>query len=170
MEDVLKLIMSRRSIRKYTQDAVDDTKVETLLRAAMAAPSAGNEQPWEFVVIRDRASLKSVVQYHAHATPLVGAALGILVCGDMERVKYDEMWIQDCAAATQNILVAAAGMGLGTCWLGIYPRKERMAGMAQLCQLPGNIVPFSLLSVGVPAEQKGPADYYSPAHVHHETF
>ena len=170
MDNVLDLIQARRSIRQYTADPVDDSKVETLLRAAMAAPSAGNEQPWEFVVIRDQAAKAKVVEFHAHGTPLVRAPLGILVCGDMKRVKYDEMWVQDCSAATENLLIAAAGMGLGTCWLGMYPRKERMAGMSKLCNLPENVVPFALISVGVPAEEKGPADYYDASRVHQGTF
>lgn len=170
MEKVLEFIQARRSIRQYTNDPVDEGQVETLLRAAMSAPSAGNEQSWEFVVIRDEAAKAKVVEFHAHADPLVRAPLGILVCGDMNRVRYDEMWVQDCSAATENLLLAAAGMGLGACWLGIYPREERMAGMAKLCKLPDNILPFALISVGVPAEEKGPADYYDASRVHKETF
>ena len=170
MKDILDLIQSRRSIRQYTDEPVTDEQVETLLRAAMAAPSAGNEQPWEFVVIRDQAKKDAVTKFHAHGTPVERAPMGILICGDMDRVKYDVMWVQDCSAATENLLIAAAGIGLGTCWLGIYPREERMAGMKQLCNLPDNIVPFALISVGVPAEEKGPADYYDAARVHEETF
>ena len=170
MTDVLKLIQSRRSIRKYADALVDDKQVETLLRAAMSAPSAGNEQPWEFVVIRDEATRAKIVEFHAHGKPVVDAALGILVCGDMNRVKYDEMWVQDCSAAVENLLIAARGIGLGTCWIGIYPREERMKGMAELCELPDNVTPFALIAVGVPDENKGLADYYDAERVHHETF
>ena len=170
MDDALSFIMSRRSIRRYKDEPVSDEQVEMLLRAAMAAPSACNEQPWEFVVIRDRAAMARVTEFHAYATPLVGAALGILVCGDPSRAICGEMWIQDCSAATQNILLCAAGIGLGTCWLGIYPDQERIDGLRKLCSLPDHVVPFALVSVGAPDEDKGPADYYDPARVHVETF
>jgi len=170
MSDALTFIQARRSIRQYTADPVDDAQVEALLRAAMAAPSAGNEQPWEFVVIRDRAAMKKVTEFHPHAQPLVRSQLGILVCADMQRVQYGEMWVQDCAAATQNILLAAANMGLGTCWLGVHPRPERIAGLRELCKLPEHVAPFALLTVGVPAGHVEPADYYDPARVHQDTF
>ena len=170
MNDALAFIQKRRSIRRYKDEPVSDEQVETLLRAAMAAPSAGNEQPWEFVVMRDRDAMQKVLEFHAHGTPLVKAGLGILVCGNRDRIQYDEMWLQDCSAATQNILLAAANMGLGTCWLGVHPRPERIDGLRKLCNLPDDVMPFALISVGVPDEDKGPADYYDPARVHQETF
>ena len=170
MDDVLQFIMGRRSIRSYTDEPVTDEQLDTLLHAAMAAPSAGNQQPWEFVIIRDRAAMHRITQFHPYATPLVRSNLGILVCGDMGRVQYGDMWVQDCSAATQNILLAAAGIGLGTCWLGCYPIQERVDGLRVLCNLPDSVVPMSLISVGVPDEQKGRADYYDPARVHEGTW
>ena len=170
MDGVLDFIQRRRSIRAYKDAPVSDEQVDTLLRAAMAAPSAGNQQAWAFVVIRDRAGLDKVHEFHPHAGPLRTAALGILVCGDVSREKHEDMWIQDCGAAVENLLLAAANMGLGTCWLGIHPRPEREAGCRALCGLPGHVIPFAMIAVGVPDEHKDPADYYDPQRVHHETW
>ena len=170
MDDVLRFIQARRSIRRYKDEPVSDEQVETLLRAAMAAPSAGNEQAWAFVIIRERATLDAAMEVHPYASMLRTAALAIVVCGDQSRDRHDTMWVQDCSAATQNLLLAAANIGLGTCWCGVHPRPEREAGLRKLCRLPEGIVPFALIAVGVPDEDKGPADYYDPERVHRETW
>jgi nitroreductase len=171
MSDVLEFIQKRRSIRKYQPGApVSDEQVNVLLRAAMAAPSASNQQPWDFVVIRDRALLDRSMEVHPYASMLRTASLAILVCGDLTRSHHGGMWIQDCSAATQNILLAAANMGLGTCWCGVHPRPERVEGLRKICGVPEDVVPFALIAVGVPAEDKPPADYYDPEHVHSETW
>ena len=170
MKDVLDFIQRRRSIRKFKDQPVSDEQVEVLLRAAMAAPSAGNEQPWEFVVIRDRAKLDRATEIHPYAGMLKSAPLAILVCGNLDREKHKGMWVQDCSAAVQNLLLAAANIGLGTCWCGVHPAPEREEAFRQLCGLPANVVPFALVAVGVPDEEKGPADYFDPARVHNETW
>jgi len=170
MSDVLKFIQKRRSIRQYKDAPVSEEQVETLLRAAMAAPSAGNEQTWAFVVIRDRARLEKAMEVHPYAQMCATAPLAILVCGEIAREKHQGMWVQDCSAATQNLLLAAANLGLGTCWCGVHPKPEREDGFRKLCKLPSGVVPFALIAVGVPDEQKGPADYYDPARVHHEAW
>ena len=170
MDKALEFIQRRRSIRAYKDAPVSDEQVETLLRAAMAAPSAGNQQAWAFVVIRDRAKLDKVMDVHPHAQMCKTAALAILVCGDLEREKYDGMWVQDCCAAVENILLAAANTGLGTCWCGVHPRAEREQGFRELCALPDAIVPFALIAVGVPDETKAPADYYDVGRVHHDVW
>jgi len=171
MEDVLKFIQKRRSIRQYKKGAaVSDAQVETLLRAAMAAPSAGNQQPWQFLVVSDRAKLEGIMQVHPYAGMLETASLAIIVCGDLGREHYPGYWVQDCAAATQNLLLAAANLGLGTCWCGVHPRPEREAGLRKLLGIPDGVVPFAVIAIGVPAEEKGPADYYDAARVHRETW
>lgn len=170
MDDVLTFIQARRSIRKYKAEAVSDEQIETLLRAAMAAPSAGNEQAWAFVVIRERANLDAAMQAHPYASMLRTASLAILVCGDLSRNSHDGMWVQDCSAATENLLLAAANMGLGTCWCGVHPRPDRERAFRDLCKLPEDIAPFALIAVGVPDEHKGPADYHDPARVHNEQW
>lgn len=163
-------IFARRSIRKYTSEPVGDDDVRYLLEAAMAAPSAGNQQPWHFVVIRDRATLDRIPEVHPYSRMLYEAPLAILVCGDERLEKHEGMWVQDCSAATQNILLAATTRGLGSVWLGVYPRKDRMSGIAQLVGLPDEITPFSLVAIGHPAEEKPPAHRYSEERVHYERW
>ena len=171
MSDVLEFIQKRRSIRRYRSGAaVSEAQVETLLRAAMAAPSAGNQQPWHFIVVRDRAKLEAITRVHPYAAMLGTASLAVVVCGDLSRQQHEGYWVQDCAAATQNLLLAAANIGLGTCWCGVHPRPEREAGLRALLGIPESVVPFAVIAVGVPAEQKGPADYYDPTRVHEEIW
>ncbi len=171
MEDVLRFIQKRRSIRRYKAGAeVSEAQVETLLRAAMSAPSAGNQQPWHFIVVRDRAKLEGIMTVHPYASMLKTASLAIVVCGDLARQQHEGYWPQDCAAATQNLLLAAANMGLGTCWCGAHPRPEREAGLRKLLGIPDSVVPFAVVAVGVPAEERGPADYFDPARIHKEAW
>jgi len=162
----MKAILTRRSIRKYKPQAVPDEIITELLTAAMCAPSAGNEQPWEFVVINDRKLLDRIPEFHPYATMLKEAPVAILVCGDLKREKHKGYWVQDCSAATENMLIAVNEKKLGAVWLGIYPREERVAGLRKLLGIPENIVPFSLIAIGYPAEVKEPADRFDPARVH----
>ncbi len=170
MSDALAFIQRRRSIRQFTDEPVSDAQVETLLRAAMAAPSAGNQQPWAFVILRDRERLDRIQDFHPYAGMCRTAALAILVCGDLSRESHAGFWVQDCSAAVENLLLAAANMGLGTCWCGVHPQAERERGFRQLCNLPDHVIPFAIIAVGVPAEEKGPADYYDPERVRSETW
>ncbi len=159
-------IVTRRSIRKYTAEPVSEELIKKLLDAAMSAPSAGNQQPWHFVVVTDRAVLDEIPKVHVHAQMVKGAPLAIAVCADTAAEKHKGFWIQDCAAATQNILLAAHALGLGAVWLGVHPRDERVAGVSKLLGLPANVVPLSLISIGYPAEEKPRADRYDEARVH----
>ena len=163
-------ILRRRSIRTYTQEPVTEAQVEALLRAAMAAPSAGNQQPWRFVVIRDKRTLTAITEVHPYSKMLPGAPVAILVCGDPGAGKWPQYWEQDCAAATENVLIAAEQLGLGSVWLGVHPLAERVDGVRRLLGIPESIVPFALLPVGRPAERKEPADRYDAARVHHERW
>ena len=164
--DALETILTRRSVRRFTDEAVAEDVVEKLTKAAMAAPSARNQQPWELIVVKDKAMLEKVAAAQPHGAMTAGAQLAILVCADMSRVKSEGFWIQDCAAATQNILLAAHALGLGAVWVGTYPREDRMAGMKSVFGLPENLVPFSLLPIGYAAEPIEPADRFDPARVH----
>lgn len=166
----MEAIFARRSIRKYTSQPVATDQVEYLLRAAMSAPSAYNEQPWHFMVIRDRQLLNKIADFHPHAKMLYEAPLAIVVCCDQNLKKCEWFWPQDCSAATQNILIAAQAKGLGTVWCGVYPRQELVDGMSRLLNLPEHITPFSLIAVGYPAEEKAPADRYDPARVHYDRW
>jgi nitroreductase len=147
-------IYKRRSIRRFTDQEVKKDQIEEVLKAGMNAPSAGNEQPWQFLVIDDRKLLDKIPEFHPHSKMLYEAPLAIVVCGDMSQVKYQAYWSQDCSAATQNILLAIADLDLGGVWLGVYPREERVKKLQQLFGMPESIIPFSIIAMGHPAEQK----------------
>jgi len=165
--DAVEAILSRRSIRKYTDGKIPEELVTELLEAAMAAPSANNQQPWQFIVIDDRALLDAIPEFHPYSQMLTDAPLAILVCIDQEHETMAEGYaVQDCAAATENVLLAAHGKGLGAVWLGIHPVAERVEGIGKLVGLPDHVRPFSLISIGYPAEEKGPSERYDAARVH----
>jgi nitroreductase len=166
----IQAILTRRSIRKYTDETVTDEQVETLLKAAMAAPSAANKQPWHFIVVRDQALREAFTQFHPHSAMLREAPVGILVCGDTELELGDGYWVQDCSAATENLLVAAHALGLGAVWLGITPRADRVAETKALFGLPDNVIPLGMISVGHPAEEKGPGERYQAERVHQDRW
>lgn len=164
--DTIETIMTRRSIRMYSDKIVDDQTVQILLKAGMQAPSACNEQPWHFIIIDEREILSDIPRFHPHSKMLRDAALAILVCGDISLEKSLDYINQDCAAATQNILLAAHGLGLGAVWLGIYPRKERVEGVRELLKLPESVIPISLISLGYPAEKPATVDRFQPERVY----
>jgi len=164
--EAMDAIVSRRSIRMYTRQTVSDEVVRELLTAAMSAPSAGNQQPWQYVVIRSRHVLDQVPSVHPYSKMVREAGLAILVCGDLDLETHSGFWVQDCSAATQNLLLAAHAKGLGAVWLGVYPREARVAGLRQLLGLPDHVIPLALIPVGYPAEKKPVANRYNPQRVH----
>ncbi len=163
---MLNTILSRRSIRKYTAQPVPVEMIEQILRAGMAAPSARNEQPWHFVVVTERDRLANVAAVHPYAQMLREASFAVVVCGDTSRETVKEYWVQDCSAATQNMLLAAHALGLGGVWLGVYPRPERIEPIKTLFGLPERVMPLCVLSFGYPDEKKPPADRYDSGRVH----
>ena len=164
--DAMEAILTRRSIRKYTGQPVSDEMLKELLEAAMCAPSAGNRRPWCFVVINDRNILDESPRFHPYAQMLKEAPVAILVCCD-SNLQMGDYGVQDCSAATQNILLAAHAKGLGAVWLGVHPTEARVTDIKRLLNLPENIIPISLISVGYPAEQKSPSDHYRADRVHY---
>ena len=163
--DALDAIFTRRSIRRYAPRSVPEEVLNTLLAAAMNAPSAGNEQPWQFVVITERALMDGIAAYHPHAKMLAEAPMAVLVCADLRRQKHEGSWVLDCAAATENLLLAAHACGLGAVWVGIHPRPEREAKMRELCVLPEYVVPVSLVPLGYPGETLSPVRRFDPEKV-----
>jgi nitroreductase len=139
-----------------------------MLQAAMAAPSARNQQPWHFVVIRDRETLEKIAAMQSTAQMARHAPLGIVVCGDLTLDNESGYWVQDCAAATENILLWAHSHGLGAVWCGIYPREHRVKNYQALLGLPQGVVPMALVVVGYPAEELPPPDRFKPERVHYE--
>ena len=168
--DIFEALHTRRSIRAYTDEAVSDEDIHVLLDAAMAAPSAGNSQPWEFVVIRDKALLREVPAINPYAAMAAKAPVAILVCGNPKAEKYPGFWVQDCSAAVQNLLLAVTGRDLGAVWTGIYPLEDRVTGMRNLFKLPEHIVPLALIVVGHPAAQPKHVSRYDDQKVHIDFF
>jgi nitroreductase len=163
---VFQAILARRSIRQYTDEPVSEAQIVRLLQAAMAAPSASNRQPWHFVVVTERETLDALAAAHPYAKMLAQAPLCIAVCGEGE----NDYWVQDCAAATENILLAATGMGLGTVWLGVHPRAERERTLRDLLGMPPHYGLLCLIAIGHPAEQKEPRTQYQEERVHRERW
>ena len=166
----MEILLTRRSVRKYTADPVSDELVNDILRAAMCAPSAGNQQPWHFVIIRSKATLQKISEIHPTAKMASQANLAILVCGDESAELHKGYWVQDCSAATENILLAAHAKGLGGVWVGVFPREERVRSLRSLIKAPPHIIPFALVPIGYPAENKEPVHEMDSTKVHSETW
>lgn len=144
-------ITTRRSVRRYTGQDVPDALVTELLGLAMQAPSACNQQPWQFLVLRDKALLGQVGAINPYAKYAKNAPVAVLVCGDTRLEKCPGYWVQDCSNASLTLLLAAHAKGLGAVWTGIYPLPERVGGFQKLCGLPGEVIPLSLIVLGYPA-------------------
>lgn len=168
--DVLEAINSRRSIRRYTAEPVSEKVVESLLTAAMNAPSGGNQQPWHFIVVNERGILDAVPTFHPNAKMMGEAQVAIIVCGDLRLAKHPGLWVQDCSAATENILLAAHGLGLGAVWTSIYPFPERVDALRKLVGLPEPVIPFCIVPVGFPAVSKPKPDRFDPLRVHRNVW
>ncbi|TCL65885.1 nitroreductase [Hydrogenispora ethanolica] len=167
MNPTLESILNRKSIRKYTSQAITPETIRELLTAAMSAPSACNQQPWHFVVITERNILNELSTIHSGLQMLAEAPLAILICVEPKLAQLDFFWQHDCAAATENILLAATASGLGGVWLGINPNgDEASQRIASIVNLPQSIVPFAMVSLGYPAEVKAAGDRYRPERVH----
>ncbi len=163
MDERLHIIFSRRSIRQYTDELVSEADVRSLLEAGMAAPSASNRKPWHFVVVTDRRTLRALAEAHPYGRMIGSAAVGIAVCGD---TTVSDWWVQDCTAATENILVAVSGLGLGGVWLGCHGRPEREQAVRDVLGIPDRIGVLSLLSIGHPGEEKEARTQYDPGRIH----
>ena len=168
--DIFTALHTRRSIRKYTDEPVSKEDAHTLLEAAMIAPSAGNAQPWQFIVVDDKALQKSMPDINPYAAMAPKAPLCIVVCGDTDAEKYPGFWVQDCSAAVQNLLLAATGLGLGTVWTGIYPEASRVQGFRDLLQLPAHIIPLAMVVVGHHDGKPEKKSRFDAAKVHYNRF
>jgi len=172
MNPLLQPIFARRSVRRYAAGDVAPEMVRDLLEAAMAAPSACATDPWHFVVVRDRATLNAVAEVLPNGKMLRQAPVGIAVVGDRQRAHrgLESYLLQDCCAATQNLLLAASALGLGAVWLGVHPNEDRMAGLAKLFALPPHAVPVAMVALGMPAETPPPRTRFRAEAVHHESW
>jgi len=166
--ETFEAIFTRRSIREYTPQAVPDELVQELLATAMQAPSAGNQQPWHFIVVTERKQLDALADVLPFGKMLQAAPLGIVVCVDLKLERYSGFWVQDCSAATQNLLLAAHARGLGAVWVGVYPLEERVAGLKQVLGLPEQVVPLCVVPIGYPATRPEPPERrYDESRLHH---
>ncbi|MDC7228059.1 MAG: nitroreductase family protein [Spirochaetales bacterium] len=162
------IIAKRRSIRKFTEQSLSEKEINTLIQAGMNAPSARNTQPWHFMVLKNKDTIKKIVEICPNGSMLKGADTALLVLGDMNDT--DDYFIIDCAAAVQNILLAAADEEIGACWIGVYPRQPRIEGLKKLFNLPDKIFPHSLIALGKPAESKSPNSNFRKERVHYEKW
>lgn len=144
--------------------------IDKIIRAAMMAPSAGNQQPWYFIVTRESEKKSKVPEFHPYASMLKNASVAIVVCGDPNGKKWPDFWPQDCSAALQNMLLSARDLGLGTVWAGIYPLKDRMEGMRKLFGIPENVYPFAIVPVGWPDAEFKEVDRYNASLIYRENW
>ncbi|MDE5586036.1 MAG: nitroreductase family protein [Muribaculaceae bacterium] len=166
-------IMTRTSVRAYSDRVVESEQIDTLLRAAMAAPTAGNKQPWRFVVVNDKAILNAISDNFHTMTMAKDASVAVIMCGDVTAT-FDgdgrDYWIQDVSAASENLLLAAHAMGLGAVWCGIYPQMSRVEQFSEMLHLPENIIPMACICIGYPAGETTPKDKWKPEYIHYDTW
>jgi nitroreductase len=165
-------LFARRSVRRYTGEAVTPAQVEILLQAAMSAPSAGNRKPWQFIVVTARETREALAAVHPYAKMLPQAPLAIVACGEPASsfAEQPEWWVEDVSAAVENILLAATGLGLGAVWCGVYPDDDRVRAFREILGVPPRVTPFALIPVGHPAEKHEPRTQYDPQRVHRERW
>ncbi len=171
-EIVIENIMTRSSVRSYTSQKVEDDKIETMLRAGMAAPTAGNKQPWEFIVVQEREVLDAFPGIIKGAHMAAKSQLAIVVLGSPEKALMPDYWVQDCSAVTQNILLAAHGLGLGAVWCGAYPENGtgRVEAMSKLLNLPEGTFALSIIVIGYPEGEAVVKDKWNAAKIHYNKY
>jgi len=172
-ETVLNNIFQRRSVRNFTGEPVDPSMLTVLMKAAMAAPSARNRQPWAFVAVSDRKTMDILAEGLPFTKMLYKAGAAIVVCGDSTidlQEGATDLWYQDAAAASQNILLAAHAMGLGAVWSALFPYEDRSRHVRQILDLPPHVSPFSIIPVGCPTGEDLPKDKYKPERIHWEKW
>ncbi|MDO9511863.1 MAG: nitroreductase family protein [Bacteroidales bacterium] len=164
------IIRKRRSIRKFTSQKVEEKDLHKILEAAMCAPSAGNQQPWQFIVVTDQEARTRLSKTGPYTHMAAEAPVLIIVLGDLNRETHKDYWPIDCSAATQNILLEATSLGLGSVWLGVHPRPERKAYISEIFELPEHIIPFAIICIGYGAEEKGPSERFDTTRIHYEKW
>lgn len=177
---IIKNMMTRTSVRRFTGKPVEASQLDTMLRAAMAAPTSMNFQPWHFIVVEDVLLIDELADKLPYAKMLKEAGLGIVVCGDISL--YDRInlmtnedntlyWVQDCSAATENLLLAAHALGLGAVWTGVYPLESRISLLKKLLKLPENLIPLNIVVVGNPVHLPGEGkNKWKPERIHYNHF
>lgn len=159
-------IFRRQSVRRYIDKAVEEEKIDLLLRAAMAAPSAGNQQPWEFYVVTDPGTCMLLGQSSPYAGPAAEAPLVIVPCIRTTGLRFPGITDQDLSAATENILLEAVELGLGAVWMAIHPDEARVAKVREILDIADSLIPFCIIAIGYPGESRPIQDRYDEGRVH----
>ena len=172
MNPSLQFIFNRRSVRKYESRIIPEEMFTHLFEAAMAAPSAVAKDPWHFILVRDRKMLNKIVKILPSGQMLRQATAAVIICGDINKANINDVsyLLQDLSAAGENLLLAATALGLGSCWLGVHPRPDRLDGIRSLFSLPENIIPMCGVALGWPAEKPAPRTRFNPDRVHLEKW
>ncbi|MDE6695710.1 MAG: nitroreductase family protein [Muribaculaceae bacterium] len=166
-------ILTRTSIRNFSNKPIKDELKSALLHAGMSAPSGVNKQPWEFILIDNTEILKQLAETLPYAKMTALAPMAIVVCGNSERfLEGDDstLWVQDVSAASENILLAAHALGLGAVWTCLYPHPDRMESTSRILHLPNSIVPFNLIPIGYPSKTHAPINKWHPERIHYNHF
>ena len=166
--ELKEVLLKRRSVRKFTNEPVSDEMINELLHAAMSGPSACNKRPWEFYVVTNKEKMEELKS--ASRFTKITATLAIIVCGNLSHalpLKMAEYWIQDCSAATENILLRATDLGLGTVWCGIHPQKKAEERVQKILEIPNKQIPLNIIFIGHPAEEPEARDQYDEKRVHY---
>lgn len=165
---MIEAIAKRASVRRFADDPVTDEEVRAMLRAGMAAPSGGNQQPWEFYVVRDRETLDRLAEVTPYSKPAASAPCAIVPCMRTQGLRFPELAVQDVSAAVENILLEAVELGLGAVWMGIAPGVEDMAAVSAIVGAPADLEPFAIIACGRPAVESAPkgAERYDEGRVH----
>ena len=168
---VLDNILNRKSVRNYIKGKeVTDEQINKILQAGMAAPTARNTQPWEFIVVKDRKTLDKLAQRNPYGKMLFDASCAIVIAGNKNRAPENEFWNQDTSAAAQNMLLEIEALGLGAVWVGNYPKEERMQAAKEELSLPENIIAFNIISIGYPAGKDKPKNKWNKDYIHYEKY
>ena len=166
-------IMTRVSVREFTGEKISEAQIDTLLRAAMSAPSAINKQPWVFIVVTDEEKIAALGEALPYSRCSNKPAVAIIPCGDLSKAipgKMSAFWVNDVSAATENLLLAAHAMGLGAVWTGLHPDMNRAKMVQEMLGLPEHIIPLCVVPVGVPAEQPEVKDKFKAENIHYNNW
>lgn len=163
-------IFNRVSVRKFKQDRVEEEKIEKILRAAMQAPSAGNQQPWEFIIVENKDTLDKLSNMSPYSKFVKDAPIAIVVLGNTKRMKFAENWMQDLGAATENMLLEITELGLGSVWTTAAPLEDRMNYVSDLLNLPEHIQVYCILPIGYPAVEVKQKDRYDESRIYREIY
>ena len=166
------IFRSRRSIRKYTAEKIPSETITEIMQDAMSGPSAMRLDPWEFIIIDDASILADIAQFMPHGAFLKDASHGIIACGDISRAHINSIsyLLQDVSSAVENLLLSAEAHNIGTCWLGVHPREERVEAISKYFNLPENIIPVAAISMGFKAETKEPQSRFDNNKLHFNKF